>query len=169
MEVRSPKLASSEDRTGARAPSASYCSTEGVAPLHTAPPVPATAPPVPAKSIRRNVKLCWKLELWTFSFGKRDELKGRYWQRIISLFFKRKRNPIRRQDVSEDKNWHRTKNKKDLRKTRHSSVLLFASLSHSRESIFEERMEEGLWTVTVKQRLTTFNNGGTELDNNLSR
>jgi hypothetical protein len=31
---------SSEDRTGARAPSASYCSTEGVAPLHTAPPVP---------------------------------------------------------------------------------------------------------------------------------
>ena len=40
MEVRSPKLVSSEDRTGARAPSASYCSTEGVAPLHTAPPVP---------------------------------------------------------------------------------------------------------------------------------
>jgi hypothetical protein len=37
---------SSEDRTGARAPSASYCSTEGVAPLHTAPPVPVT-PPVP--------------------------------------------------------------------------------------------------------------------------
>jgi hypothetical protein len=31
---------SSEDRTGARAPSASYCSTKGVAPLHTAPPVP---------------------------------------------------------------------------------------------------------------------------------
>jgi hypothetical protein len=29
-----------EDRTGARAPSASYCSTEGVAPLHTAPPDP---------------------------------------------------------------------------------------------------------------------------------
>jgi hypothetical protein len=29
-----PKLVSSEDRTGARAPSASYCST----PLHTAPP-----------------------------------------------------------------------------------------------------------------------------------
>ncbi len=40
VEVRSPKLVSSEDRTGARAPSASYCSTEGVAPLHTAPPVP---------------------------------------------------------------------------------------------------------------------------------
>ncbi len=40
MTVRSPKLVSSEDRTGARAPSASYCSTEGVAPLHTAPPVP---------------------------------------------------------------------------------------------------------------------------------
>jgi hypothetical protein len=39
VEVRSPKLVSSEDRTGARAPSASYCSTEGVAPLHTAPPV----------------------------------------------------------------------------------------------------------------------------------
>jgi hypothetical protein len=39
MIVRSPKLVSSEDRTGARAPSASYCSTEGVAPLHTAPPV----------------------------------------------------------------------------------------------------------------------------------
>jgi hypothetical protein len=39
---------SSEDRTEARAPSASYCSTEGVAPLHTAPPVPVdTAPPVP--------------------------------------------------------------------------------------------------------------------------
>ncbi len=35
VEVRS-----SEDRTGARAPSASYCSTKGVAPLHTAPPVP---------------------------------------------------------------------------------------------------------------------------------
>jgi hypothetical protein len=47
LEVRSPKLVSSEDRTGARAPSASYCSTEGVAPLHTAPPVPVTAPPVP--------------------------------------------------------------------------------------------------------------------------
>jgi hypothetical protein len=46
MEVRSPKLVSSEDQTGARAPSASYCSTEGVAPLHTAPPVPVTAPPV---------------------------------------------------------------------------------------------------------------------------
>jgi hypothetical protein len=29
-----------EDRSGARAPSASYCSTEGVAPLHTAPAVP---------------------------------------------------------------------------------------------------------------------------------
>jgi hypothetical protein len=40
VEVRSPKLVSSEDRTGARAPSTSYCSTEGVAPLHTAPPVP---------------------------------------------------------------------------------------------------------------------------------
>jgi hypothetical protein len=40
LEVWSPKLVSSEDRTGARAPSASYCSTEGVAPLHTAPPVP---------------------------------------------------------------------------------------------------------------------------------
>jgi hypothetical protein len=33
MIVRSPKLVSSEDRTGARAPSASYCSTEGVAPF----------------------------------------------------------------------------------------------------------------------------------------
>jgi hypothetical protein len=41
VEVRSPKLVSSEDRTGARAPSASYCSAEGVAPLHTAPPEPA--------------------------------------------------------------------------------------------------------------------------------
>jgi hypothetical protein len=40
VEVRSPKLVSSEDLTEARAPSASYCSTEGVAPLHTAPPVP---------------------------------------------------------------------------------------------------------------------------------
>jgi hypothetical protein len=40
VEIRSPKLVSSEDRTGARAPSASYCSTKGVAPLHTAPPVP---------------------------------------------------------------------------------------------------------------------------------
>jgi hypothetical protein len=40
VEVRSQKLVSSEDRTRARAPSASYCSTEGVAPLHTAPPVP---------------------------------------------------------------------------------------------------------------------------------
>ncbi len=62
VEVRSPKLVSSEDQTGARAPSASYCSTEGVAPLHTAPPMPVhwatsagtlrhqcryTAPPVP--------------------------------------------------------------------------------------------------------------------------
>jgi hypothetical protein len=43
VEVRSPKLVSSEDRTGARAPSASYCSTEGVVPLHTAPPVPGGA------------------------------------------------------------------------------------------------------------------------------
>jgi hypothetical protein len=33
VEVRSPKLVSSEDQTGARAPSASYCSTEGVTPL----------------------------------------------------------------------------------------------------------------------------------------
>jgi hypothetical protein len=40
VEVRLLKLVSSEDWTGARAPSASYCSTEGVAPLHTAPPVP---------------------------------------------------------------------------------------------------------------------------------
>ncbi len=48
VEVQSPKLVSSEDQTGARSPSASYCSTEGVAPLHTAPPVPVhTAPPVP--------------------------------------------------------------------------------------------------------------------------
>ncbi len=54
--VRLPKLVSSEDRTGARAPSASYCSTEGVAPFpfthcatrYTAPPVPVhAAPPVP--------------------------------------------------------------------------------------------------------------------------
>ncbi len=35
MIVRSPRLVSSEDRTRARAPSASYCSTEGIAPLHT--------------------------------------------------------------------------------------------------------------------------------------
>ncbi len=56
VEVRSPKLVSSEDRTGVRAPSASYCSTEGVAPLHTAPPVlvncatsAGAAPPVPVK------------------------------------------------------------------------------------------------------------------------
>jgi hypothetical protein len=47
MIVRSPKLVSSEDQTGARVLSASYCSTEGVVPLHTAPPVPVTAPPVP--------------------------------------------------------------------------------------------------------------------------
>jgi hypothetical protein len=40
VKVRSPKLVSRKDGTGARAPSASYCSTEGVAPLHTAPPVP---------------------------------------------------------------------------------------------------------------------------------
>ncbi len=33
--------------TVARAPFVSYCSTEGVAPLHTAPPVPVTALPVP--------------------------------------------------------------------------------------------------------------------------
>ncbi len=39
MIVRSPKLVSSEDQTGARA-SASYCSTKGVAHLHTALPVP---------------------------------------------------------------------------------------------------------------------------------
>ncbi len=38
VEVWLPKLVSSEDRTGARAPYASYCSKEGVAPLHTAPP-----------------------------------------------------------------------------------------------------------------------------------
>jgi hypothetical protein len=36
---QSQTLVSIEDRTKARAPSASYCSTEGVAPLHTAPPV----------------------------------------------------------------------------------------------------------------------------------
>ncbi len=42
MIVRSPKLVSSEDQTGARALTASYFSTEGVAPLHTAPPVPVT-------------------------------------------------------------------------------------------------------------------------------
>ncbi len=47
---------SSEDRTGARAPSASYCSTEGVAPLHTAPPVPVTAPPVPV--LRHQCRYC---------------------------------------------------------------------------------------------------------------
>ncbi len=40
VEVRSPKLVSSEDRIGARAPTASYCSIEGVAPLHNAPSVP---------------------------------------------------------------------------------------------------------------------------------
>jgi hypothetical protein len=40
VEVRSPKLVSCEDRIRARAPSASYCSTEVVAPLHTAQPVP---------------------------------------------------------------------------------------------------------------------------------
>ncbi len=43
VEVQSPKLLSSEDQTGARAPSASNCSAEGVAPLHTAPPVPVCA------------------------------------------------------------------------------------------------------------------------------
>ncbi len=36
IRVRSPKLVSSEDRTGARAPSAFYCSTEGVALTHCA-------------------------------------------------------------------------------------------------------------------------------------
>ncbi len=69
MEVRSLKLVSSEDRTGARAPSASYCSTEGAAPLHTAPPVPVlrhqcrycatsagTAPPVPV--LRQQCRYC---------------------------------------------------------------------------------------------------------------
>ncbi len=44
MKVRAQKLVSSEDRTGARAPSASYCSTKGVAPLHTAPPAPVLLP-----------------------------------------------------------------------------------------------------------------------------
>ena len=54
VEVRLPKLVSREDRTGARAPSAAYCSTEGVAPLHTATSAGTlrhqcqyTAPPVP--------------------------------------------------------------------------------------------------------------------------
>ena len=56
VEVRSPKLVSSEDRTGARAPSASYCSTEGVAPLHTAPPVPVQK----------------KINFWFFSFSLHD-------------------------------------------------------------------------------------------------
>jgi hypothetical protein len=55
MKVRSSKLVSSEDRTGARAPSASYCSTEAVAPLHTVPPVPVETPPVP---VRRQHKCC---------------------------------------------------------------------------------------------------------------
>ncbi len=55
---RSPKLVSSKDRTGARAPSASYCSTEGVAPLHTAPPVPVhIAPPVPVHTAPPVYKL----------------------------------------------------------------------------------------------------------------
>jgi hypothetical protein len=54
VEVRSPKLVSSEDRTKARAPSASYCSTEGVAPLHTAPPVAVAAPPVPVGRRHQN-------------------------------------------------------------------------------------------------------------------
>jgi hypothetical protein len=44
MIVWSPKRVSSEDRTGARAPSASYCSTQGVAPLHTTSPVPEITP-----------------------------------------------------------------------------------------------------------------------------
>jgi hypothetical protein len=63
VEVRSPKLVSSEDRTGARAPYASYCSTEGVAPLHTAPPVPVTAQPVPVTAppvpvLRHQCRYC---------------------------------------------------------------------------------------------------------------
>ncbi len=53
VEVPSPKLVSSEDRTGARAPSASYCSTKGVAPLHTAPPVPAAPPHCPKTKERK--------------------------------------------------------------------------------------------------------------------
>ncbi len=57
VEVRSSKLVSSEDRTGARAPSPSYCSTEGVAPLHTGPPGPVhTAPPVPVLSFLFSLK-----------------------------------------------------------------------------------------------------------------
>ncbi len=63
VEVRSPKLVSSEDRTGARAPSASYCSTEGVAPLHTAPPVPVTAPPVPV-TLPIMESVLWMIPLW---------------------------------------------------------------------------------------------------------
>ncbi len=55
VEAWSPKLVSSKDRTGARVPSASYCSTEGVAPLHTAPPVPVTAPPVTKVTAAHNI------------------------------------------------------------------------------------------------------------------
>ncbi len=57
MIVRSPKLVSSKDRTGARAPSAS-CYTEGVSPLHTAPPVPVKVTCVsygPWKFMYRNM------------------------------------------------------------------------------------------------------------------
>jgi hypothetical protein len=54
VEVRSLKLVSSEDPTGARAPSASYCSTGGGAPLHT-------APPVPVKLFYKTLNFVWLL------------------------------------------------------------------------------------------------------------
>jgi hypothetical protein len=47
VEIRSPKLVSSKDQTGARAPSAFYCSTEGVALYTLRHQSRCTAPPVP--------------------------------------------------------------------------------------------------------------------------
>jgi hypothetical protein len=68
--VRSPKLVSSGDRTGARAPSPSYCSTEGVAPLqiHTAPPVPVILVEHYMHISRLEVQR-WPLEFFYFLFS----------------------------------------------------------------------------------------------------
>ena len=97
MTVRSPKLVSSEDRTGARAPSASYCSTEGVAPLHTAPPVPveilALKPPnCNFKMANKSVNLQKRSKKensnkWIYYFQKKCLCKTKLCTRHQKTFF----------------------------------------------------------------------------------
>jgi hypothetical protein len=55
----SQNFVSSEDRTRSRAPATSYCSTEGVAALHTAPPVPVNSSAVPVNCTLHSWLLQW--------------------------------------------------------------------------------------------------------------